>query len=404
MLESGGKEDKARYIKIKLQLIDMFTSKLPSIGTNIFSVMSALAKEYQAINLAQGFPDFPISATLISYVEQAMKAGHNQYAPMPGLIELRNMLAQKIHKCYQTSVDPETEITITPGGTYAIYTAFSTILQAGDEAIVLEPAYDSYIPNIEVHGAKAVCVPLKFPDYAIDWDAVKSAITTKTKAIIINTPHNPTGYVWTQQDMQTLDEITRNTNICILSDEVYEHITMDGVQHQSVLSYPSLFARSFVIFSFGKVFHTTGWKMGYCVAPPAFTKEFRKYHQFLSFSVNTPAQVALAEFLQHENEYLQLPLFFEKKRNLFLSLMQDLPFTIHKPTQGSYFQLAGYEKINQMPDKEFAIWLTKEYGVATIPVSAFNHDGKDDKLIRFCFAKKEETLIEATNKLRKLIQ
>lgn len=381
----------------------MFISKLPSVGTNIFSVMSALAKENQAINLAQGFPDFEISTTLISLVEQAMKAGHNQYAPMPGLIELRNMLAQKIQQLYHASINPDTEITITPGGTYAIYTVFSTILQAGDEAIVLEPAYDSYIPNIEVNGAKAICVPLKFPDYSIDWDAVKSAITPKTKAIIINTPHNPTGYVWTHQDMLTLDEITRDTNICIISDEVYEHITMDGIQHQSVLSYPSLFARSFVIFSFGKVFHTTGWKMGYCVAPASFTVEFRKYHQFLSFSVNTPVQAALANFLQDEHEYLQLPKFFEQKRNLFLSLMKDLPFTIHKPTQGSYFQLAGYEKISELPDKEFAIWLTKEYGVATIPVSAFNHDGKDDKLIRFCFAKKEETLVEATNRLRKIV-
>ncbi|HOZ50723.1 MAG TPA: methionine aminotransferase [Chitinophagaceae bacterium] len=377
-------------------------SKLPNVGTTIFTVMSNVAKEYNAINLSQGFPDYPISPILIEYVTKAMQDGYNQYAPMLGIPELRSALAEKVKKLYSTDINPETEITITPGGTYAIYTALTTILQEGDEVIVLEPAYDSYIPNIETNGAKAICIPLKYPDYSVDWELVRSAINSKTKAIIINSPHNPTGYVWTKEDMMMLDELTKNTSIYIISDEVYEHITLDGRSHESVLKYPSLFARSFVIFSFGKVFHTTGWKLGYCIAPSEMMKEFRKIHQFLCFTCNTPMQVAIAQFIQHEDEYLGLPKFFEKKRDLFLELIQDLPFTIHQKAQGSYFQLASYERINDMPDKEFAIWLAKEFGVATIPVSAFNHDGKDDKLIRFCFAKKDETLEQACDKLRKL--
>lgn len=381
----------------------MFQSKLPHVGTTIFSVMSQLASEHQAINLSQGFPDYMISPQLMAYVNEAMHDGYNQYAPMPGIPALRNILADKIYKLYQVNVNPETEITITPGATYAIYTAFTTFLQAGDEVIVLEPAYDSYIPNITLNGAKAVCVPLKYPDYAVDWQKVKDAITVHTKAIIINTPHNPTGYVWTADDMHMLDEITSNTNILIISDEVYEHITLDGRIHESVLKYENLRARSFVIYSFGKVFHATGWKIGYCVAPEALSKEFRKVHQFIGFTTNTPMQMALAKLLADEHEYLQLPHFFEQKRNLFLNLIKDLPFTIYQQAQGSYFQLAGYEKISKLGDNEFAIWLTQHIGVATIPISAFNHDGKDDQLIRFCFAKKDSTLIEAAERMKKLL-
>jgi methionine aminotransferase len=381
----------------------VFQSKLPHVGTTIFSVMSQLASEHQAINLSQGFPDYMISPQLMAYVNEAMHDGYNQYAPMPGIPALRNILADKIYKLYQVNVNPETEITITPGATYAIYTAFTTFLQAGDEVIVLEPAYDSYIPNITLNGAKAVCVPLKYPDYAVDWQKVKDAITVHTKAIIINTPHNPTGYVWTADDMHMLDEITSNTNILIISDEVYEHITLDGRMHESVLKYENLRARSFVIYSFGKVFHATGWKIGYCVAPEALSKEFRKVHQFIGFTTNTPMQMALAKLLADEHEYLQLPHFFEQKRNLFLNLIKDLPFTIYQQAQGSYFQLAGYEKISKLGDKEFAIWLTQHIGVATIPISAFNHDGKDDQLIRFCFAKKDSTLIEAAERMKKLL-
>ncbi len=378
-------------------------SKLPNIGTNIFSIMSALAKEHNAINLSQGFPDYPISNELMDSVTQAMKDGFNQYAPMIGLPELRNALASKIQKLYQANINPDTEITITPGGTYSIYTSLTTILEAGDEVIVLEPAYDSYIPNIETNGAKAICIPLLYPTYCVDWERVKSNINEKTKAIVINTPHNPTGYVWTKADMLQLDSLTKDTAIYIISDEVYEHITLDSRQHESVLKYPSLYKRSFVTFSFGKVFHTTGWKMGYCVAPENLMKEFRKIHQFICFTCNTPMQVALAKILANENEYLSLPTFFQKKRDLFLENLKDLPFTIHEKAPGSYFQLASYEKINDMGDKDFAIWLTKEIGVAVIPVSAFYHNGKDDKLIRFCFAKKDETLLEAIEKMRKLI-
>ena len=378
-------------------------SKLPNIGTNIFSVMSALAKEHQAINLSQGFPDYPISNELMDSVTQAMKDGFNQYAPMIGLPELRKALASKIQKLYQANINPDTEITITPGGTYSIYTSLTTILEAGDEVIVLEPAYDSYIPNIETNGAKAICIPLLYPTYCVDWERVKSNINEKTKAIVINTPHNPTGYVWTKADMLQLDSLTKDTAIYIISDEVYEHITLDGRQHESVLKYPSLYKRSFVTFSFGKVFHTTGWKMGYCVAPENLMNEFRKIHQFICFTCNTPMQVALTKILANENEYLSLPTFFQKKRDLFLEHLKDLPFTIHEKAEGSYFQLASYEKINDMGDKDFAIWLTKEIGVAVIPVSAFYHNGKDDKLIRFCFAKKDETLLEAIEKMRKLI-
>jgi len=378
------------------------TSKLPNIATNIFSIMSGLATERNAINLSQGFPDYPISDTLIKLVTKAMQNGNNQYAPMIGIPALRNALAKKVEKLYKTSVNPDTEITITPGGTYAIYTALTTILQPLDEVIVLEPAYDSYIPNIEMNGAKAICVPLSFPTYSIDWALVQNAITSKTKAIIINTPHNPTGYVWTKEDMAQLDKLTSGTNIFIISDEVYEHITMDGLVHESVLKYPSLLERSFVIFSFGKVFHTTGWKMGYCIAPETWMAEFRKIHQFESFSCNTPMQVALAEFLQHEEEYLQLPAFFQHKRDFFLDQISALPFTIMQPASGSYFQLVAYDKISDMPDKEFAIWLTKNMGVASIPVSAFHAHTKSDNLLRFCFAKKEETILQAINNLKKL--
>lgn len=378
-------------------------SKLPNAGTTIFTVMSNLAHQYNAINLSQGFPDYPVSLLLIQYVNEAMAEGFNQYAPMPGLPQLRKVLSDKIEKLYGTVIDPDTEITITPGATYAIYTAFTAILQPGDEVIVLEPAYDSYIPNIELNGATAVCVPLQYPDYSVNWELVKASISAKTKAIIINSPHNPTGYVWTAEDMHMLEAVTRDTNIFILSDEVYEHITLDGRQHESVLKYEQLRARSFVLYSFGKVLHATGWKMGYCVAPESLMKEFRKVHQFIGFTANTPMQVAFSRFLTHEEEYLRLPSFFEQKRDLFLDLISDLPFTIYKKSQGSYFQLAGYEKISSLPDKDFAAWLTKEIGVATIPVSAFNHDGKDDHLIRFCFAKKESTLKEAAERMRKLI-
>lgn len=377
-------------------------SKLPDIGTNIFSVMTGMARQYNAINLAQGFPDFAVSEELVDAVHQAMKKGMNQYAPMPGIPELREALALKYRSLYDCHCHAETNITITPGATYAIYTALATIIEAGDEVIVLEPAYDSYIPNIIVQGGVPVCVPLLAPTFAVDWQKVNEAITSRTKAIIINTPHNPGAYVWTKDDMLELKKMVQKKQIYVISDEVYEHLTFDGRKHESVLAYPELYANAFVIYSFGKVFHATGWKMGYCIAPDGLSNEFRKMHQFLSFSCNTPVQYALAEYLKHPEPYLQLPDFYEAKRDFFLSLIRDLPFTVHESSRGTYFQTLGYDKISPLGDKEFAAWLTREIGVACIPFSAFYQSGKDDHLVRFCFAKKEETLIEAANRLKKL--
>jgi len=381
-------------------------SKLPHVGTTIFTVMSALAVEHKAINLGQGFPDYPMNDELISLVNEAMKKGHNQYVHMCGLPALRERLAEKIHGLYNSNINPETEITITPGGTYAIYTALTTVLQPGDEVIVFEPAYDSYIPNIEINGAVPVLIPLVYPDnksdnYRIDWELVKQKITPRTKMIMLNTPHNPTGSVLSAADIESLRNIVKGTGIFILSDEVYEHLIFDGKKHESMLGYADLYERSFVCFSFGKVYHCTGWKMGYCVAPPALMKEFRKVHQFNCFTCNSPVQFALTEFLQQKDNYLQLGNFLQQKRDHFLQMMQQTKF---KPlaSHGSYFQLYSYEGLSDESEKDLAIRLTKEYGVATIPVSAFYKDGTDNKVLRFCFSKKEDTLEEAANRLIKM--
>ncbi|WP_245999566.1 methionine aminotransferase [Paraflavitalea soli] len=376
-------------------------SKLPNVGTTIFTVMSALATEHKAVNLGQGFPDYPMPEALTALVNKAMQEGFNQYAPMPGWMPLRESIADKIKFLYNTTVNPDTEITITPGGTYAIYTALTAVLQPGDEVIVFEPAYDSYIPNIEVNGAIPVLIDLKFPDYRIDWELVRSKITHRTRMIMLNTPHNPTGAVLREDDMEQLHALVRDTNILILSDEVYEHLIFDGIPHQSILRYPDLLQRSFVCFSFGKVYHCTGWKLGYCVAPADFTKEFRKVHQFNCFSCHTPSQVALAEFLNNRDSYLQLSPEMQQKRDYFSGLMKDTRFT-PLPSYGSYFQCYQYDRISDESDKNFAIRITKEYGIATIPVSAFYQSGKDNKVIRFCFAKKESTLEQAVERLRKV--
>lgn len=376
-------------------------SKLPNVGTTIFTVMSGLATEYKAVNLGQGFPDFPMPEALQSLVNQAMQQGFNQYAPMPGWMPLRESIAEKIKFLYNTTVNPDTEITITPGGTYAIYTALTTVLQPGDEVIVFEPAYDSYIPNIEVNGAIPVLIDLQFPDYRIDWDLVRQKITPRTRMIMLNSPHNPTGSVLREQDIQQLQAIVKDTNILILSDEVYEHLIFDQLPHQSMLRYPDLLQRSFVCFSFGKVYHCTGWKLGYCIAPAAFTKEFRKVHQFNCFSCHTPSQVGLAEFLKNRESYLQLSPEMQQKRDYFSKLMEDTRFT-PLPSYGSYFQCYQYDRISEENDKDFAIRITREYGIATIPVSAFYQSGKDNKVIRFCFAKKASTLEQAVERLRKI--
>jgi methionine transaminase len=376
------------------------TSKLPQTGTTIFTVMSALATEYNAVNLGQGFPDFPMSKELTSLVCKAMKDGYNQYAPMPGWMPLRETIAEKIKALYGQTINPSNEITITPGGTYAIYCSLTAILRPGDEVIVMQPNYDSYVPNILVNGATPVFADLDLPGYTINWKKVKEAVTPKTKAIILNSPHNPTGSVLSSNDIEELRKIVDGTNIFIISDEVYEHIIFDGVPHQSILRYPDLFERSFVCFSFGKVFHCTGWKLGYCVAPPSLTKEFIRIHQFNAFSTNSPTQVAMAEYLRNEDSYLSLPSFYQKKRDFFVSAMKQTRFDMFH-SSGSYFICASYKHISDEPDKDFCIRLTKQIGVTMIPISAFYESGKDDKVVRFCFGKNESTLERAVEKLVK---
>lgn len=379
----------------------MIHSKLPQAGTTIFTVMSRLATEHNAINLGQGFPDFPMSRELTALVNDAMNRDFNQYSPMPGWMPLRESIAAKVADLYGATIHPDTEITITPGGTYAIYTAFTCFLQPGDEVIVFEPAYDSYIPNIEVNGAKAVPVALVYPDYHIDWDAVENACTDRTRAIIINSPHNPTGSVISETDILRLRKLVANKNMFIISDEVYEHLIYDQIKHQSILRYPDLLERSFVCFSFGKTYNCTGWKLGYCIAPAALTAEFRKIHQYNCFSCFTPAQVALAGFLQNKEAYLSLAGIMQEKRDYFKEMMQQTRFSMQE-SFGSYFICGTYERISEESDRELAVRLTKEAGVATIPVSVFYGSGKDDRVLRFCFSKKKETLEAAVEKLMKV--
>jgi methionine aminotransferase len=379
----------------------MFTSKLPSIGDTIFTTMSVLALEHKAINLGQGFPDYQMDEELIGLVHKAMLDGNNQYVHMNGLPALRNALAEKVLSLYNLQINPDANITVTPGGTYAIYTALTTILQPGDEVIVFEPAYDSYIPNIEINGGTPVLIELKYPDYTIDWQEVKSKITPRTKMIMLNTPHNPSGAVLSSNDIEQLRNIVQDTEIMILSDEVYEHLIFDEKKHESILRYPDLLERSFVCFSFGKVYNCTGWKLGYCIAPEKLMKEFRKVHQFNCFTSNTPIQVALAEFLKKDKSYLTLGSFLQKKRDKLIEHMKGTAFK-PLPSYGSYFQLYSYAEISDLPEKEFAIQLTKEAGVVTIPVSAFYKNGRDNQVLRFCFSKKDETLKAAAERISKV--
>ena len=377
-------------------------SKLPQVGTTIFTIMSGLASELGAINLGQGYPDFSMNQDLISSVNKAMKDGFNQYVPMQGYLPLRISIAEKIKFLYETSVSPDDQITITPGGTYAIYTALTTVLRPGDEVIVFEPAYDSYIPNVEVNGAIPVLIDLKFPEYRIDWNEVRKKISKKTRMIMLNSPHNPTGAVLGEGDMEELRSIVKGTNIFILSDEVYEHLIFDGIPHQSMLRYPDLLERSFVCFSFGKVYNCTGWKLGYCISSADHMKEFRKVHQFNCFSCHSPSQVALATFLQNKDSYLSLAPMMQERRDYFKKLMSDTlfePITSH----GSYFQVYKYDRISRESDVDFAIRITREYGVASIPVSVFYKSGKDDKVVRFCFSKKKETLEQAVERLSEIL-
>lgn len=379
----------------------LINSKLPNIGTTIFAVMSKLAADHNAINLSQGFPDFSCNEELIALVNKYMKAGNNQYAPMSGLIALREMLARKTEELYTAKYDPETEITITAGATQAIYTAISAIIHEGDEVIIFEPAYDCYQPAIELNGGKTIYMQLRTPDYTIDWEKVKKVINHRTKMIIINTPHNPTGSVMSLADMVMLQKLTKDTDIVIISDEVYEHIIFDDHKHQSVARFPILAERSFIISSFGKTYHATGWKIGYCVAPQNLMAEFRKVHQFLVFSCNTPIQMALAEFLKQKEQYLELGNFYQEKRNHFISLVKGSKFTLI-PAAGTYFQLLNYKNLSKEKDTDYAIRLTKEFGIASIPVSVFYHEQEDNHVLRFCFAKKEETLEKAAAILNKI--
>jgi methionine transaminase len=383
-------------------------SKFPNVGTSIFTVMSALAEQHKAINLSQGFPNFNCSETLQDLVHFHMKNGANQYAPMAGLPRLRDVLAKKIEKSYNRPTNPTTEITVTAGGTQALFTAIAAFIRPKDEVIIIEPAYDSYAPSVETFGGKVVPYKLRTPQYKIDWDDFARLITPKTKMIIINTPHNPTGKTITVNDLEKLAQITEGSQILILSDEVYEHLIFDGQKHASVLGFPKLAERSIAAFSFGKTFHATGWKMGYVVAPELLMQEFRKVHQFNVFSVNTPIQHALADFLVDENNYLQLPNFYQTKRDFFLEKMQNSRL---KPLacEGTYFQLFDYSAVSDALDTDFCQWLTTEIGVAAIPVSAFYSKNKtsvsankhvfSEKIIRLCFAKTEETLMAAASRL-----
>jgi methionine aminotransferase len=374
------------------------SSKLPKVGTTIFTVMSALANEHKAINLSQGFPNFDVAPRLISLINQKMKEGFNQYAPMQGIPQLREVLCEKMEKVYGAKYHPDKEVTITSGGTQAIYSALTAVVREGDEVIVIEPAYDCYVPAIEMNGGIPIYVQLKAPQQKIDWKDVKKVMSSRTKVIMINTPHNPMGSVMTASDMQELEKIVQGTNIMVISDEVYEHIIFDGQKHESVCQYPGLAERSFIIFSFGKTYHATGWKMGYCFAPENLMTEFRKVHQFIVFSSNTPIQYALAEYMKDYDDYKELSGFYQSKRDFFLKQLKGSRFKF-TPASGSYFQLLDYSSITNEKDADYAIRLTKENGVASIPTSVFYHKPIDNKLLRFCFAKTEETLKSAAEKL-----
>ncbi|MBW2571399.1 MAG: methionine aminotransferase [Deltaproteobacteria bacterium] len=376
-------------------------SKLPDVGVTIFTIMSKLANDHRAINLSQGFPDFDVHPDLLALVDNYMRSGHNQYAPMQGVATLRERIAEKVLALYNASYDPELEITVTSGGTEALFAAISAVVRQGDEVIVLEPAFDSYVPVIKLNGGIPVYVEYKFPDYRIDWDDVRNALSSKTRLIILNSPHNPTGAVFTETDISALKDILLDTDVLLLSDEVYEHIIFDGLRHESISRYPELVERSFVVSSFGKTYHTTGWKIGYCLAPAPLSKEFQRVHQFLTFASNTPIQYAYAEFMKNKDIYLNLSAFYQQKRDKFLSLIEKSRFKA-MPCYGTYFQMVDYSSISDESDVEFSKRLTTEHGVASIPPSVFYHHQVDHKVLRFCFAKKDETLEKAAERLCKI--
>ena len=373
-------------------------SKHPAIGTTIFTVMSKLAAECGAVNLSQGFPDFQAEPALFAGVHRHMLAGRNQYAPMAGVPELRQAIVDKVAALYGPRFDAESEVTVTAGATQAIFTAIAAFVRPGDEVIVFEPVYDSYVPAIETVGGTAVFAQLKFPDYAPDWAQVAQLISPKTRLIIINSPHNPTGSLLTAVDLEKLANLVRDTDIVVLSDEVYEHILFDGEAHASLCAHAELAQRSIVVSSFGKTYHITGWKIGYVVGPADLMTEFRKVHQFNVFTVHTPSQLGLAEYMQDASRHLGLAAFYQEKRDFFRELMAATPFKL-LPCRGTYFQLASYAGLSELPDRAFAEWMTRDVGVAVIPVSVFYADGRDDRVVRFCFAKQESTLRAAAERL-----
>ncbi len=381
------------------------TSRLPQVGTTIFTVMSALAAEHGAVNLGQGFPDFGCDPALLDAVDAAMRAGHNQYPPMTGVPALREAMALKVEKLYGRRYDANTEITVTAGATQAILTAILAVVHPGDEVIVLEPCYDSYVPNIELAGGKVVRVPLTPGSFRPDFDAIAAAITPRTRAILINSPHNPSGMCWTDAEMRRLDELLAPTDVLLISDEVYEHMVFDGQLHHSAARYPGLAARAFIVSSFGKTYHVTGWKVGTVVAPAPLMAEFRKVHQFNVFTVNTPMQHALAAYMANPAPYLDLPAFYQRKRDLFRDGLAGTRFKL-LPGEGTYFQCVDISSLavpeRDLPEADFCKWLTQDIGVAAIPLSAFYGNGFDQKVIRFCFAKKDETLVEALKRLSRL--
>lgn len=374
-------------------------SRLPRVGTTIFTRMSQLATEHGAINLSQGFPDFDGPAALRERVGHYIAEGANQYAPMTGMPQLREAIARKTERCYGATVCPEQQITVTCGATEALFAAISSVVSPGDEVIVFDPCYDSYEPAIELNGGKAVHIALQSPAFTIDWAALQAAISPRTRMIIVNTPHNPTGSVLTTEDLDRLAALLSDTDILLLGDEVYEHIVFDGADHQSLLRHPQLAERAFVVSSFGKTFHTTGWKIGYCIAPPELSTELRKVHQYLTFSISTPMQLALADYLEAEPEhYQQLPAFYQARRDLFNGLLQDSRFTF-TPAPGTYFQCVDYSAISDLGDVDFCDWLIREAGVAAIPLSPFCEQPMDSRMVRLCFAKNEQTLAQAAEKL-----
>ncbi|EXI69117.1 MAG TPA: pyridoxal phosphate-dependent aminotransferase [Candidatus Accumulibacter phosphatis] len=376
-------------------------SKLPRVGTTIFTVMSKLAADCGAINLSQGFPDFQAEPALFDATCAAMRAGRNQYPPLAGMVELRAAIAGKVAALYGAEYDVDGEITVTAGATQAIFTAIAAFVRAGDEVLVFEPVYDSYVPAIETVGGRAVFASLRFPDYRPDWEQVRSLLGPRTRMIIINSPHNPTGSLLRGDDLDRLAALTRGTGIVVLADEVYEHIVFDGRRHASVAGHPELAARSIVVSSFGKTYHITGWKVGYVLAAQELMSEFRKVHQFNVFTVNTPCQIGIADYMQDASRHLGLADFYQAKRDFFRQQLAASRFEL-LPCHGTYFQLARYGAISDLPDREFACWLTRDAGVAAIPVSVFRNDGVDDRVVRFCFAKQEATLAAAGERLRRL--